>query len=256
MKKFLLCCSMLILLIGCTPEGIISGYPQSKLNELLVEKNLEDEGHYGICKFYVPPQEKITEKLPLVVYFDSKEHDDGVNSIIEYVDKEENPAIVIIVPYGTNDYERALISQGVEDYVTSKAKDSSSAIDPTRIYVTGFGSGAFEAWCFALENPELVSTFAPVCGGPPSGKSYKDPDVPVVMMEMNIWVVQYVDDPLINNDFSKKVVTAIWTQNLSLCRYTEFFDGGHTTAPFKQRSFLDWIFGTRRVSSTKGGNHP
>ena len=247
MKRFLLCCLLTTLLLGCTDESVIQGYSQSKVDEITIEKNLKDEGHYGICKFYVPQEEKITEKLPFVIYFDSEEKNDGINSILEYVDKEDNPAIVLIVPYGTNDYEKVLIAQGVEDYVTSKLNDSDTAIDPTRIYVIGFGSGGMNAWTFAMENPTLVSTLVPVCSGPPTGKKYEDPEPPIVMTEMNIWSVQYVDDPIVNNEYSKKIITALWTQNLALCRFTEFFEGGHTTAPLKQRAFLDWIFGTRRL---------
>ena len=152
--------------------------------------------------------------------------------------------VVMIVPYGTNDNERAMLSLGVEDYLTNRLKDGRTAIDPRRIYVTGFGKGGYEAWKFTLENTELVSTVAPVCGGPDAGKGYRDPDVPVAMTDINVWAIQYVDDPVVNNDYAKKIVTAIWTQNLGLARITEFLEGGHTPEIYKNRVFLDWIFGT------------
>jgi len=252
MKHLILFCLSAVLLTGCMTENTLNGYSQSKLDEILVTKDLADEGHYGVCKFYVPPEKRIEDRLPLVIYFEDEKPNDGANSIIEYVDKENNPAIVLIVPYGTNDYERALISQGVEDYVTSKLRTTEFAIHPHQIYVTGFGAGGMEAWKFATENTGWVATVATVCSGPPSGKVYNEPEVPVVMTEMNIWAVQYVDDPIVNNDYFKKVVTAIWTQNLSMCRFTEFFEGGHTTAPFKQRAFLDWMFGTRLSHGISG----
>ena len=254
MKRILFLCACIALLVGCTPEGTISGYPQSKLNQMLVDRNLEEDGYYGTVQFYIPPKEKITEKLPMVIYFSDVQGDDGVNSIIEYIDKEDNPAIVVIVPHQTDQHLRARVSQGVEDYILSKIKDRDSAIDGKRIYVTGFGAGGMEAWNFAMENAAWVTTVAPVCSGPPSGKKYDDPEPPIIMTEMNIWAVQYVDDPTVNNDYSKKIVTALWTQDLSTCRFSEFFEGGHTTAPFKQRAFLDWMFGTRRLPESTGVN--
>ena len=246
MKRILVLATLVMCLVGCQPENIISGYSQAKLDDLLIQTDLSDKGGYGTCKMYVPKEENITGKLPFVIYFDSNENLSGLGPLIEYVDKEDNPAIVMVVPYGSNVVERSKINHGVETYLMSLAIDSTSAVDPSRIYVTGFGNGAYEAWKFSMETPDIISTVAPVCGGPVSGTAYEEPEVPIVMTDMNIWAVHYVDDPIINNEYSKKIVTAVWTQNIALARFTEFFEGGHTPDIFHNRNFLDWMFGTKR----------
>lgn len=248
MKNILVICTLVVCLFGCKPENIISGYSQAKLDNLLIQTDLNDKGGYGTCRMYIPKEEHITGKLPFVIYFDSNENQDGLGPLIEYIDKEENPAIVMVVPYGSNNVEQVKILNGTETYIMSLLADDASVVDKSRIYVTGFGNGAYEAWKFTMETPDIVSTVAPVCGGPTSGSHYEEPEVPIVMIDMNIWAVHYVDDPVINNEYSKKIITAIWTQSVALARFTEFFEGGHTSEIFHNRNFLDWMFGTKRAS--------
>ena len=245
--------ALLLLFTGCM------SFKTDRISELTDKQTLPVQAGFYLPYTVYSPKVTEGEKYPVCIFLhdtdkcgsdNNLQMSEGVNSIIDYVIDSDTPAFVV-APQCPADHTWCDMELEVALDTLISVFKSRDDVDPDRIYLTGFGMGGEGTWNFALEFPDDVVTIAPVCGGALAMKQTEDPVVPIILMDMNIWAIHYLDDRVRTTDLSKKILSAVWTQNVALAKYTEFMRGGHTADIYKDPGFLGWMFATRKATSTE-----
>ena len=260
MKKLLLAVALLAaLLSGCTTfNGTV--YPTSSAVLKTEFGQYAYEAQNGVTmqvRTFVPSIDAM-KKIPLVVYLhgagqngsdNERQLDDAVGCLHSFSAERDDYKAAILVPqcpegvYWRDPQMLEALVNLIEDF-----KEASPFVDEDRIYVTGFSMGGDATWKLALEDPTLMSTAMPVCGGPLASMEPDIPDIPDEMADINIWAFNNFDDGVVRPNYAKRIFAVLW--NLSdgdHLNFTENVDGGHNAkSVYTNHNVLIWLFNTRR----------
>ena len=250
MKKvvFIALCA---LLAGCVSDKL----SLNEVKDLTYSTVLRNNENEDLIPFRLyAPEYKPGEKYPLIVYLHD-DHQRGTNNvdqlegavgrIIKFSRDHNYPAFVAApqCPQGL-EWKDDICIESINGLI--RAMSSRPEIDTSAIYLTGVGMGGEGAWYYAFDYPESISTIVPVCGGQLAIKRSQNPQVPVELSEVNVWVINYLDDGIRSPDFDRKVLSHIWTQYTAMARYTDFMTGGHTSEIYSDINFMGWLMATKR----------
>jgi predicted peptidase len=114
------------------------------------------------------------------------------------------------------------------------------AIDPQRVYLTGFSMGGFGTWRLAAERPELFAAIVPVCGG-------GDPASAPKLVGIPVWAVHGGLDKAVPVEQSQRMVDAL-THAGGGPQLNVLPETGHESkwAYALDSGVLDWMFEQRR----------
>jgi len=254
MKKFLFGLMVAACLVGCK-TSTIEGYDQDKIVDMMFGTNFVSSA--GMKLNYRVAVPMTYEKVPLIIMLHGigNRGDDNlgqlnkqtVGCVLQYMVEEEENAILLAPQCPVThewDYPEVLqaLYELIEYYKTSEI------VDTNRVYLTGFSMGGYGTWKLGMYHPEVFAVLAPVCGGPLSSRPYVDPTVPDGMIGVNIWAVNYLDDPAVYPTYSKKVIGHLWEKDSMCAHMLEMLSGGHTAQIYSEREFLDKIFGSRKLT--------
>ncbi len=76
------------------------------------------------------------------------------------------------------------------------------AVDPDRVYLTGFSMGGYGTWCVAMAHPDRFAAIAPICGG---GEPSRAP----LLKDLPIWVFHGAQDTVVPLSESNDMVEAL-----------------------------------------------
>lgn len=130
--------------------------------------------------------------------------------------------------------------------VSAVVSDSRLHIDPARVYVAGFSMGGYGTWKLLLERPEMFAAVVPVCGGPLSTRPRDVPAVPDAAKAVPVWAFNNYDDCVVQNVYSKNVMSALWSGEASDSRYTELGEGHSDEYVFSDFAVMRWLFSKKR----------
>ena len=114
------------------------------------------------------------------------------------------------------------------------------SIDPNRVYLIGYSSGAIGAWDMLSRRPDLFAAGVPLCGR-------GDPTKAVRMARVPIWTFHGSADAAISVNCTRAMVRALRAAG-GHPRYTEYPGAGHDAGwrALQEPSLLPWIFAQRR----------
>ncbi|QGQ24674.1 prolyl oligopeptidase family serine peptidase [Gimesia benthica] len=111
------------------------------------------------------------------------------------------------------------------------------AIDPKRIYITGYSMGGYGTWSMIARYPELFAAASPICGG-------GDPNNVSEYTSLPLWVVHGDADHSVPVTESRKMIDALRKVG-STPEYYELKGVGHDSwsESYKNSSgMIDWLF--------------
>ena len=114
-----------------------------------------------------------------------------------------------------------------------------SAVDCSRIYVTGLSMGGYGAWDAAQRHPDWFAAVLPCCGGGDTSLAWKIRDVP-------IWTFHGLKDQAVPVSRSRDMVAALWAVGGNV-RYREYPDLAHGCwdRTFSDDEVMKWLFAQR-----------
>jgi predicted peptidase len=116
------------------------------------------------------------------------------------------------------------------------------AIDPQRVYLTGFSLGGFGTWALGLNSPHRFAALAPVAGGWEKSSDA----VPANICDLAtkpIWVFHGAQDEIVKPAQSEVLVEALRACG-SEVRYTLFPKATHAAGgvlPYRDSELYDWL---------------
>src|SRR5262245_26102452 len=130
-----------------------------------------------------------------------------------------------------------------------KAISRDYSIDQSRIYLTGFGAGAFGTWMIASSRPETFAAIAPVSGGPPVAANAL-PAFLTALSAVPILVVHGGRDGITSPKLSRDVVAAARKAGLKV-DHLEAADADHfTTASSTFPQVMDFFDKNQKAPRT------
>jgi len=200
---------------------------------------------------YVPASYDSSRKWPLVVYL----HGSGSRGDdLARIAREGPPRLAAEgrhLPYVLASPQcRAKMSWAPEDVMALIDEVSRElAIDPGRIYLTGFSMGGYGAWETACAFPERFAAIAPVAGG-------GDPSQAERLRDVAVWAFHGADDKVVPLSASQEMVNAA-RQAEALVNFTVFPQAGHGVCnrAYATTKFWTWLLCQRR-SSRSGFTSP
>lgn len=94
----------------------------------------------------------------------------------------------------------------IRDLVLSLIANSSYAIDPNRVYITGLSAGGQGTWQMLYSAPELFAGAAPICGGNPLANTARDV---YKFKHVPIWCSHGDNDPTVSYIYSVEITNAL-----------------------------------------------
>jgi predicted peptidase len=118
--------------------------------------------------------------------------------------------------------------------------ESSHAVDPTRIYLTGLSMGGFGTWSLACLQPDRFAAIAPVCGG---GQWF----LADRLKEIPVWAFHGARDNVVPLRLSEEMVDAVKRAGGS-ARLTVYPEAGHDSwsATYDNPELYRWFLSHRR----------
>ena len=116
------------------------------------------------------------------------------------------------------------------------------AVDPSRVYITGWSMGGHGTYEFVYRNPDLFAAALPICGGGDVVKYDKR------VSRTAFWIFHGDIDGVVDVKYSRDMVAKL--QNLkSEIRYKEFPGVGHNAwdSAFAEPDFLTWTFSHKKT---------
>lgn len=204
------------------------------------------------------PKTENGERYPLVVFLHgSAERGNNnesqlINGVMAFVERDfqtKHPAFIIApqCPTGQkwSDYQLpddisrkeypSETGQLVIDLVIKMLSENPS-IDPKRVYLTGYSSGAFGALDLLSRKKELFAAVLPVCGT-------MDKSHAALIKEVPIWFTHGSHDTVVPVEYSKELFEALTKLN-SPVHYTEYNTLGHNIwqEVYYNTAIQDWLF--------------
>lgn len=201
-----------------------------------------------------------TNDIPLVVFLHGagQRGNDNVGQLIE-----DNAGC--IVSYSTSHHRAAVLvpqcpnnKEWVDDDMVEalnnfiKTYVSKNNIATNRVYIMGFSMGGFGTWKMVQKNPRLFSVAIPVCGGPLVTKEPEKPVFSENMKNISIWAFNNYNDNVVQNDYSKNIMSYLWeTGSVIRSRYTELDKGHSDNYVFSDFNVLNWVFEQSKEGQSK-----
>lgn len=113
-------------------------------------------------------------------------------------------------------------------------------IDVSRFYVSGLSMGGFGVWELLWRMPEKIAAAAPICGGGPVELAGK-------MAEVPIWAFHGVDDAVVHNRFSRRMIPALQKHG-GQAKVSLYAGVNHNSwdNAFQEPNFLSWMFAQQK----------
>jgi len=111
-----------------------------------------------------------------------------------------------------------------------------SAIDVSRVYVTGISMGGYGTWDIVSRRPEVFAAAIPICGGGDVALADRIAKVP-------IWGFHGSSDGAVPVCRTRNMMSALWSAG-SNAHYREYPDANHNvwTRTYRDAEVLDWFF--------------
>ena len=165
----------------------------------MVQKTIEVNGDQRLFYVHLPANyDNIKEKLPTVLIFHGTVADaNKIKNYTQFNDFADKKGIVVVYPeyMGNWDWDLKPAEKSKEVAFTNKIIDTvinTYNVDKTRIYQTGYSSGAEISYILACTLSEKIAAFAPVAGN--LRKSYAD-GCSTVKKPVPIMLVHGTSDP-------------------------------------------------------------
>ena len=116
------------------------------------------------------------------------------------------------------------------------------AIDPQRIYLTGFSLGGFGTWALGLNSPDRFAALVPVAGGWEFGSDAVPPNI-CDLASKPIWVFHGAQDEIVKPAQSEVLVEALRACGSDV-RYTLLPKATHAASgvlPYRDSELYDWL---------------
>jgi predicted peptidase len=120
--------------------------------------------------------------------------------------------------------------------------ESEYAIDPQRIYLTGFSLGGFGTWALGLNSPDRFAALVPVAGGWELGSDAVPPNI-CALAAKPIWVFHGAQDETVKPAQSEVLVNALRACGGDV-RYTLLPGATHAASgvlPYRDSELYDWL---------------
>jgi predicted peptidase len=120
-----------------------------------------------------------------------------------------------------------------------------SAIDKTRIYLTGLSMGGYGTWDGLARRPKFFAAAMPICGG-------GDPKTAELIKDVPIACFHGAQDKVVTPDKSRKMIEALRACG-SKPVYVEYENAGHDswTDTYSSEDNIQWLFDQRLDSNEK-----
>ena len=202
--------------------------------------DMMDEFFYGefVCRIYVPDG---PGAYPLVLHLhgggqcgtDNRQQTKK-SSVMQTLLSKDNlkkyPCIAL-APQCTGDWEpdalRDLLEYTIENY----------AVDPARIYITGFSKGGHGVWDMLAAHPEYIAAAVPACG-------WGDPEAAPRFRDVAVWAFHGRRDPEIDAEDSRRIVRALEEAGSTKVKYTEYPLEAHQCyeLAWRETDLFPWMF--------------
>lgn len=119
------------------------------------------------------------------------------------------------------------------------------AVDPDRVYLTGFSLGGYGTWHLATLHPRRFAAIAPICGG--GDWIYGYPERVCALKGLPVWAFHGARDPLVPLSESSKMVEALQACGGNV-RFTIYPDAEHDswTRTYDDPTLYTWFLSHRR----------
>lgn len=207
------------------------------VKSIIINKRIELEAIVNLPKGYERNKEK---KYPLILFLHgSGERGDKIENvkrygIHRYMDERDIPAIIVSPQCAENSFWDKYIDD-LESLIIEMLKEY--RVDENKIYLIGISLGAFAAWNFGMQKPNLFTAIIPIAGGAMLPKfAYRMKDTPV-------WAFHGDRDKEVLAEESIKAVKALEEAGGNV-RLTIVEDAGHElcTTVFERDELYEWLF--------------
>lgn len=115
-----------------------------------------------------------------------------------------------------------------------------SAVDTSRIYITGLSMGGFGTWDALARWPERFAAGVPVCGGGAPSTVKQIADIP-------IWAFHGAEDATVPPELSREMILALQDAG-ARPGYTEYPGVGHFSwiQAYSDPYMMDWLFSQKK----------
>jgi len=180
------------------------------------------------------------KKYPLILFLHgSGERGDKVENIKKYgihryIDNKDIPAIIVSPQCAENCFWDKYIDD-LETLITEMSKEYK--VDENRVYLIGISLGAFAAWNFGMQKPDLFTAIVPIAGGAML------PQFSYVMKNTPVWAFHGARDNVVLVQESIKAVNALKEAGGNV-KLTIVEDAGHElcTTVFERDELYEWLF--------------
>ncbi len=124
--------------------------------------------------------------------------------------------------------------------------ESTFAIDPDAIVVTGLSMGGYGAWSLAAAQPDRFAAIAPICGG-------GDPATAGRLVDLPIWNFHGSDDRVVPERKSLDIVEAIRAAGGTRIKHTSYAGVAHESwrIAYQSDALWRWLLAQRRGSDAE-----
>ena len=192
------------------------------------------------------------EKVPLVVFLHGagQRGDDNiaqlsegdVGHIAKYASSFRKAVVVAPQCPKTTEWADSQMLQVLDSFMNMCITNAAFNVDSSKVYLAGFSMGGIGTWKVLLRGNVKVAAAIPVCGGPLIGKDDHPGKVPESMKKISIWAFNNCNDDVVQNMFSKNIMSALWSGKQTAARYTELNEGHSDEYVFQSIKVMDWLF--------------
>jgi predicted peptidase len=161
----------------------------------------------------------------------------GLPQILQ--ERSDLPFVVVSpqLPPGEAWNDKGALINGLVDWVAAQY-----AIDPQRVYLTGFSLGGFGTWALGLGSPQRFAALVPVAGGWESGSDAVPSNI-CDLASKPIWVFHGAQDETVKPLQSEVLVKALQACGNEV-RYTLLPKATHAASgvlPYHDSELYDWL---------------
>ena len=192
------------------------------------------------------------EKIPLVIFLHGagQRGDDNVaqlsegdvGHIIKYASSCRKAVVVVPQCPKNAEWIDLQMLQVLDTFMSMCITNAAFNVDSSKVYLAGFSMGGIGAWKVLLRGNVKVAAAMPVCGRPLIGRDDHPGEVPESMKKISIWAFNNCNDDVVQNMFSKNIMSALWSGKQTAARYTELNEGHSDEYVFQSAKVLDWLF--------------
>lgn len=161
---------------------------------------------------------------------------DAVSFMGGKITPEEFPFIVVSPKSDTDPWNPDRIVELLDELLASR--ESRWAIDPSRVYLTGFSMGGFGTWETGMRYPDRFAAIIPVAGG------YREYD-PDGLKDLPVWAFHGEQDDVVFASYSEDMIESLHERrgHSERTRMTIYDDKGHDIPKtvYRNKSIYPWL---------------